>query len=112
MPPTINELMTETIKTAFLPEKATGVDTVIQFKFTGSQASEWYVIVKDQKCESIQGIHPNPKMTMMVDSDDYVKMSIGQMDPNMAFLKGKVKVTGDMTVALGMGKYFKYGKSK
>ncbi len=111
MPPTITELMTETIKTAFVPEKAAGVDTVIQFKFTGSQASEWYIIVKDQRCESIQGTHPSPKMTMTVDSDDYVKMSIGEMDPNMAFLKGKVKVTGDMTVALGMGKYFKYGKS-
>jgi hypothetical protein len=38
MPPTITELMTETIKSAFLPEKAKGVDTVVQFKFTGSQA--------------------------------------------------------------------------
>ena len=110
MPPTVQELMTETIKTAFIPEKAAGVDTIIQFKFTGSQASEWYVIVKDQKCECTQGIYPNPKMTMTVDSDDYVKMSIGEMDPTMAFLKGKVKVTGDMAVALKMGQYFKYGK--
>ncbi|HLO33632.1 MAG TPA: SCP2 sterol-binding domain-containing protein [Anaerolineales bacterium] len=110
MSPTINELMTETIKTAFVPEKAAGVDTVIQFKFTGAQASEWYVIVKDQQCQSVQGVHPNPKMTMTVDSNDYIKMSIGEMDPNMAFLKGKVKVTGDMGVALNMGKYFKYGK--
>ena len=110
MPPTVTELMTETIKTAFIPEKAAGVDTVIQFKFTGSQASEWYVIVKDQKCQSIPGIHPSPKMTMTVDSDDYVKMSIGEMDATMAFLKGKVKVAGDMSVALKMGQYFKYGK--
>jgi putative sterol carrier protein len=110
MPPTVTELMTETIKTAFIPEKAAGVDTVIQFKFTGSQASEWYVIVKDQKCESIPGTHPSPKMTMTVDSDDYVKMSIGEMDATMAFLKGKVKVAGDMSVALKMGQYFKYGK--
>jgi putative sterol carrier protein len=51
-------------------------------------------------------------MTMTVDSDDYIKISTGEMDPNMAFLKGKVKVTGDMAVALGMGKYFKYGKQK
>jgi len=110
MPPTVTELMTETIKTAFIPEKAAGVDTVIQFKFTGSQASEWYVIVKDQKCESIPGTHPSPKMTMTVDSDDYVKRSIGEMDATMAFLKGKVKVAGDMSVALKMGQYFKYGK--
>ena len=112
MPPTITELMTETIKSAFVPEKAAGIDTVVQFKFTGSQASEWYVIIKDQKVESVQGTHPSPEMTMTVDSDDYLKISTGELDATMAFMKGKVKVSGDMGVALGMGKYFKYGKSK
>jgi len=110
MRPTINELMTETIKTAFIPEKAAGVDTVIQLKLTGTQASNWYLIIKDQKCESIEGVHPEPKMTMTVDSEDYVKMAIGEMDATMAFLKGKVKVSGDMGVALKMGQYMKYGK--
>lgn len=110
MPPTITELMTETIKQAFVPEKVAGVDTVVQFIFTGSQASEWHVIIKDQQCESVQGMHPSPKMTMTVDSDDYIKISTGEMDAAMAFMKGKVKVKGDMGVALAMGNYFKYGK--
>ena len=110
MRPTVTELMTETIKTSFMPEKAEGVDTVIQLKLTGSQASDWYLIIKDQTCESIQGVHPDPKMTMTVDSEDYVKMAIGEMDATMAFLKGKVKVSGDMAVALKMGQYMKYGK--
>lgn len=110
MPTTVRELMTETIKTAFQPDKAAGVDTVVQFKFTGSQASNWYVVIKDQKCESTEGLHPDPKMTMTVDSEDYIKISTGELDATMAFMKGKVKVSGDMGVALGMGKYFIYGK--
>ncbi len=110
MPTTVRELMTETIKTAFQPDKAAGVDTVVQFKFTGAQASNWYLIIKDQKCESIEGLHPDPKMTMTVDSEDYIKISKGELDATMAFMKGKVKVSGDMGVALGMGKYFIYGK--
>lgn len=112
MPPTITELMKERIHSAFIPENAAGVDTVVQFKFTGSQASDWYVIIKDQKVESVQGIYPSPKMTMTVDTEDYIKISTGELDPTMAFIKGKVKVSGDMGVALGMGTYFKYGKSK
>jgi putative sterol carrier protein len=111
MASTIKELMTETIYSSFLPDKAAGIDTVVQFKFTGSQASNWYVVIKDQKCESVEGLHPEPKMTMTVDSDYYLKISSGELDPTMAFMKGKVKVTGDMGVALGMGKYFKFGKS-
>ncbi len=110
MPPTVRELMTETIKSAFQPDKAAGVDTVVQFKFTGAQASNWYVVIKDQKCESTEGLHPDPKMTMTVDSEDYIKISTGELDATMAFMKGKVKVSGDMGVALGMGKYFVYGK--
>ncbi|MCC6299816.1 MAG: SCP2 sterol-binding domain-containing protein [Anaerolineales bacterium] len=110
MPPTVRELMTETIKSAFQPDKAAGVDTVVQFRFTGAQASDWYVVIKDQKCESTEGLHPSPKMTMTVDSEDYVKISAGELDATMAFMKGKVKVSGDMGVALGMGKYFVYGK--
>jgi putative sterol carrier protein len=112
MPPTITELMTETIKTSFIPEKATGVDTVIQLRFTGSQASDWYLVIKDRQCQSIQGTHPDPKMTMTVDSEDYIKMAIGEMDAMLAFMRGKVKVSGDMTVALKMGQYFRYGKQK
>jgi putative sterol carrier protein len=112
MPTTIKELMTETIKTAFQPEKAAGVDTVVQFVFTGAQASNYYVVVKDQTCESVEGLHPAPKMTMTVDSEDYIKISTGELDATMAFMKGKVKVSGDMGVALGMGKYFVFGNSK
>ncbi|WKZ49405.1 MAG: SCP2 sterol-binding domain-containing protein [Anaerolineales bacterium] len=110
MPPTVRELMTETIKSAFQPDKAAGVDTVVQFRFTGAQASDWYVVIKDQKCESTEGLHPDPKMTMTVDSEDYIKISTGELDATMAFMKGKVKVSGDMGVALGMGRYFVYGK--
>ena len=109
MRPTVTELMTETIKTSFIPEKAEGVDTVIQLKLTGAQAADWHLIIKDQKCEAIEGVHPEPKMTMTVDSEDYIKMAIGEMDATMAFLRGKVKVTGDMSAALKMGQYIKYG---
>jgi len=111
MPPTINELMTKTIKKAFLPEKAVGVDTVMQFNFTCSQASEWYVTIKDQKIETMQGTHSSPKMIMTVSSEDYVKIATGELDASMAFMKGKVKVSGDIGIALGMGKYFNFGRS-
>lgn len=111
MATTIKELMTEVIKTAFVPEKAAGIDTVVQFKFTGAQASDWFVVVKDQTCECTEGLHPSPKMTMTADSEDYIKIATGEMDATVAFMKGKVKVAGDMGVALGMGKYFKFGKS-
>ncbi len=106
----IAELMTVTMPNSFVPDKAAGVDTVVQFKFTGSETAEWYIIVKDQTCETAEGAHPAPKMTMTVDTDTYIGIAKGEVDPTMAFMKGKVKVSGDMGVALKMGQYFKSGK--
>ncbi len=49
-------------------------------------------------------------MTMTVDADSYIKISTGELDATVAFMKGKVKVNGDMSIALKMGQFFKYGK--
>lgn len=38
--------------------------------------------------------------TVKVDWDDFKKISQGEMDPTMAFMQGKLKVDGDMSVAM------------
>ncbi len=38
--------------------------------------------------------------TVSVDWDDFKKLAAGEMDPTMAFMQGKLKVAGDMSVAM------------
>ena len=38
--------------------------------------------------------------TVKVSWDDFEKLSAGQLDPTMAFMQGKLKVLGDMSVAM------------
>jgi len=38
--------------------------------------------------------------TIAVDWDDFKALSAGEMDPTMAFMQGKLKVLGDMSVAM------------
>ena len=38
--------------------------------------------------------------TVKVDWDDFVKLASGAMDPTMSFMQGKLKVLGDMSVAM------------
>jgi putative sterol carrier protein len=38
--------------------------------------------------------------TISVDWDDFQKIASGAMDPTMAFMQGKLKVAGDMSVAM------------
>ena len=38
--------------------------------------------------------------TVKVDWEDFQKLAAGQMDPTMALMQGKLKVLGDMSVAM------------
>jgi len=38
--------------------------------------------------------------TVKVDWEDFMKLAAGQLDPTMAFMQGKLKVLGDMSVAM------------
>ena len=106
MPLTIADLMTK-MPAAFIPEKAQGLDVVLQFKFSGAESGDWYAVIKDGKCDVQKGAHASPKMTLSADSDDYIKLFTGQLDPMQAFMAGKLKLTGDLNLAMKMTQFFK-----
>ncbi len=107
MPLTVAEVM-EKMPGAFIPEKAAGVDSVIHFKFTGAEPGEWNAVIKDGKVEVARGIpHFKSNMTLTADSSDFVKMITGEMDPMQAFMQGKVKLAGDLNMAMKMMQMFK-----
>jgi putative sterol carrier protein len=41
--------------------------------------------------------------TIVVSKDDFEKMAAGQLDATAAFMQGKLKVNGDMSVAMKLG---------
>ena len=92
---------------AFLPEKAGPIDAVIQFNFSGSEAGDWYAEIKDGACTTDQGVHPSPKMTLSADSEDYVKIFTGELDGMQAFMQGKIKLAGDLNLAMKLTQMFK-----
>lgn len=106
MPLTISQLM-EKMPGAFIPEKAQGVDAVIQFKFTGAEAGSWNATIKDGKCTVAQGEVPSPKMTLTADSSDYIKIFTGELDGMKAFMEGKIKLGGDLNLAMKLMQMFK-----
>ncbi len=104
---TVAELMGK-MPGALLPDKATGVDAVIHFKFTGTEPGEWNAVIKDGKCEVAQGIpHFKPTMTLTADSADYVKIFTGELDGMQAFMQGKIKLAGDLNLATKLMQMFK-----
>jgi len=107
MPLTISQLM-EKMPEAFLPEKAQGVNATIHFKFTGEDAGEWNAKIADGKCDVGQGAPVGDStMTLTSDSSDYVKLFTGELDGMQAFMQGKLKLGGDLNLAMKMMGMFK-----
>lgn len=102
----VSEFM-DRLGSAIIPEKAAGLDVSIQFKLTGAQAADWVVTIKDAKCTLTQGLAPAPKLTITANSANFVKIFSGQIDPMQAFMQGKLKVTGDMNLAMKLMGLFK-----
>ena len=107
MPLTIAQLM-EKMPGAFIPEKAQGVNAVIHFKFTGAEAGEWNASIVNGKCSVAQGAPADKAtMTLTADSSDYIKLFTGELDGMKAFMEGKLKLRGDLNLAMKMMQMFK-----
>ncbi len=102
---TIQTIMQNTPK-VFNAQAAAGLDAVIQMNFTGEEASQWYMIIRDQTCQVDQGQAQDPHMTMTVDSEDYKAIIGGELNAMNAFMQGKIKVSGDMSLAMKMQSLF------
>jgi putative sterol carrier protein len=91
---------------AFLPEKTVGIDADIFLNLKGKGGGEWTASIHDQKCTVQEGVPPNPKMTLTAEAQDLVDIFTGKLDGMKAFMTGKLKVNGDMSLALKMTSYF------
>jgi putative sterol carrier protein len=102
---TVKELF-ERMPTAFKPEAAPGVDAVIQFFLTGDQAADYYVTIADDTCKVDEGKHESPAASLTVDSSDYLDMVFGKLNPQLAFMQGKLKLSGDMGLLMRFQSFF------
>ena len=84
----------------FDPSKTVGVDVIIQLNITGTNGGDWIVTIKDQKLGTQQGLHPSPSLTIRMADTDYVDMINGKLGGERAFMTGKLKFKGSMTLAL------------
>ena len=85
---------------------AKGVDVVVQFKLSGYEAQESYLIIKDQQCKYINGIHPNPTVIIEADSKIWLDIINGDLDGTTAYIDKKYEMIGDASVMLNFDKLF------
>jgi len=96
----------EQVPEAFQADKAGGLKATFQFSLSGEDGGDWALKVADGTCTVIEGAVENPSVTIRMTAADYVKMTTGELQPVVAFMQGKIRMQGDMALAMQLQELF------
>jgi len=83
--------------------KIKGINAVIQVVLTGEDGGEYYMTLADGAFSTAKGKADSPNMTITQAVGDWREINSGRLNPQMAFMSGKIKVSGDMSLAMKLG---------
>jgi putative sterol carrier protein len=90
----------------FRADKASGANAVIQYDISGEGGGTWHAVIKDGTCTVKEGAATNPNLTLQVTGQDWLDMVSGKQTGQMLFMSGKLKLKGDMGLAMKLGSMF------
>jgi len=87
-------------------DAAKGLNAIYQFDLSGDGGGKWAVLINNEQCQVQSGAHVSPNITISMAANDYLDMVSGKLNGQMAFMTGKLKIAGDMGLALKLQSLF------
>jgi putative sterol carrier protein len=97
---TPQEFFDKILPARFKPEKAEGVDVIVQLNVSGPEGGSWIVTVKDKKMQVAEGTNPDANLTLKMGLVDFLDLVNGKLSAEKAFFTGRVQFKGNIAVAL------------
>jgi len=99
--------MFQAMQQHFLPDKAQGVDAVIQYVVTDEGREYGYTLaIKDGKCALKKEKVGNAKVTLTMDLVSFLKLMCGAADGMTLYMSGKLGVGGDLFFSQRIAGFF------
>jgi len=87
------------------PSLVQSVGAIYQFDISkGGQSQSWNVDLKNGKGSVSQGKNEKADCTLTVGDDEFVGMMTGKMNSQQLFMQGKLKIKGNMGLAMKLNK--------
>ncbi|GAC1350483.1 MAG: SCP2 sterol-binding domain-containing protein [Ktedonobacteraceae bacterium] len=96
----------EAMPSVFNPAAAAGMTKTLQWNITGDEAGVWaFQIVNGEGTLIPDGV-AKPDITFTVSDKDWIAITEGKLDATNAFMTGKLKISGDMMLAMKVPNLF------
>lgn len=82
------------------PDVVTRIAAVYQFNISGPGGGTWGVDCTAPGGKVVEGAPSSPKCTVAATEQDFLNIVNGKLNPQMAFMSGKLKIQGDMGLAM------------
>ena len=83
------------------PSKVKGMNAVYAFDLADDpDGGQYHINLKDGAADVGAGTPESPNITISMKAPDFVDLATGKLDGTMAFMSGKIKIKGDMGLAM------------
>ena len=82
------------------PDVVQKINAIYQFNITGPDGGTWSVDCTQPGGKIEAGTAPSPKCTVAALDNDFLAIVNGKLNAQMAFMSGKLRIQGDMGLAL------------
>ena len=82
------------------PDVVAKINAIYQFNISGPEGGSWSVDCTQPGGKVEAGSAPNAKCTVAAVDNDFLNIVNGKLNAQMAFMSGKLKIQGDMGLAM------------
>ena len=97
------------LESKMTPDKTEGMTASFQFNVDGDDSKSHFVKIVDGKGEVGAGTVDNPTIVLTATEGDWEALINGDLNGQTAFLTGKLKIQGDVTLAMKLESLFDLG---